>query len=89
VSADRTGLIVALALGLAAAAFGVGALGFPEMYFITLAFIGLGVWVWLRQRQLENLSFLQRAMRGFAAYAIIGFSLLIAFELGQLVGGHT
>lgn len=81
--------VVALASVFAVAAFVQGALGLSEVFLLVTAITALGLWAWLRQRQLEGLTFRQRIVKGLIAYAIIGFILLIAFELGQYLGEHT
>lgn len=79
----------ALVLSFLLAAFGVGALGLSELWVLMLAVAGVGVWAWRQERQLAKVNILLRAIRGFVAYAVIGFALVAAFELGRLFGGHT
>lgn len=85
----RNVAIAGLALAFMVAAFAIGALGLSEVYFIVTVIAALGVWSWTRASALQDLTFRERAMKGFVAFAIIGFVLLAAFELGQLLGGHT
>lgn len=72
----------------AAAALVEGALGLADPFFPITVVTALGAWTWWRQSALEGLSFRQRIVKGLIAYAIIGFMLLVPFELGQFLGGH-
>lgn len=80
--------IAGLAVALVLAAFAIGFVG-PEEYFVFPVMIALGAWAWTQQEALARLTFLQRAIKGFIAFAVIGFVLLAALELGQFLGGHS
>lgn len=79
----------ALGIAFLIAAFGIGAFGLREEYFVFPVMGALGVWAWTRQEALARLTFLQRAIKGFIAFAVIGFVLVAALELGKFLGGHS
>jgi predicted transporter len=73
----------------AVVAFIVGLAGLPGQYFLVVLIAAVLVWAWTRRTQLESMSLRQRAVNGFIAFLVIGIVLLVAFEIGQFLGGHT